>query len=108
MNYHEKEMKRLYENYFENVQNYANAIFRLTIKPWLEKYELTFVSGNGTFRIGYTENTPKWFVNKYQGYYDTSIDQDKIDSQIREILFTVIEGYNYDLGSIMPDYRKGE
>jgi len=64
MNYHEKEMKKLYDNYFENVQLYANTVFRLTVKPWLEKYNLTFVSGNGTFCIRYTDKTPKWFSKK--------------------------------------------
>lgn len=99
-------LEKKFNKYGEEVFAYAEHVFKEKIIPYLEKYNLEFLAGNGTFWIGYTNETPKWFVTKYfSGAGTWSIDVDKIDSRISKILQSEIPGMSgNDLGSIMPCY----
>lgn len=99
------DLQNMFDAYFESVEKYAEEVFEAEILPWLKKYHLVFISGNGTFYIGYTDKTPRWFVSEYSGYGEDSLDTDKLPDKILGILATEIGGYDYNLGSIMPDYR---
>jgi hypothetical protein len=102
-------LEDLYDEYFFRVELYAKDMFKNHILPYLKKYNLEFVSGNGTFYLSYTNKTPKWFIRKYKGYYWQAemeqVDIDKLPNKIQRILNMEIGGYNYPLGSIMPDYN---
>ena len=106
----EEQVEKMFLEYEEKVLKYAEDVFNDKILPYLKKYRLTFLAGNGTFYIGWTEQTPKWFINKYRAYYhepNTMIDVDKIDRRISSILFSNVNGYpSNDLGSLMPDYNE--
>ena len=102
----EKMVQEVEGNYFKRIEDIAIFAFEKHILPFLKKYDLEFISGNGSFFIGYTESTPKWFVRKYRinGYYDPQIDIDKLPKRILTILEA--EGtYNNNLGSLMPCYN---
>jgi len=102
----EKHIQNMFEKYSNEVFAYAEEVFNEKITPYLDKYHLNFIAGNGTFWMGYTDETPKWFITKYfSGAGAWSIDIDKIDSRIRQVLQSEIEGMpGNDLGSIMPSY----
>jgi hypothetical protein len=108
MNPYEKEIELAWAKYQEIVNIQAELAFIRVVKPWLEKYNLGFVAGNGCYFIWWTENTPKWFVRKYQNgsMYGDSINIDKIPSKIKDILSMSVNGMDAnDLGSIMPDFE---
>lgn len=105
VNKHERFLTEQFDFYETTVMTYARKVFEDKIKPWLQKYHLVFLTGNGAYWMGFTKKTPAWFVQKYKGYYEGSIDTDRIDSRIRDVLESSIPGFPGDsLGTIMPCY----
>jgi len=91
-----------WENYSAFVTEYAAAVQRAVVIPVLEKYNVSFVSGNGTYLL--------WHEGS-----DVQLDPDKMGEspaweQVIGVLNAEVPGYPYDsLANFMPDYkpRKG-
>jgi isoleucyl-tRNA synthetase len=105
---YEERIDEMHQRSQEEIENYIISVFNSQIKPWLQKYHLTFVAGMGDYYIEYTDQTPKWFVQKYKDTYwmnQPKIDKDLIDSRIRNILESSSDALNgYAIGSWMPSY----
>jgi len=104
-----KTLEKSWEDYEQSVNTIAVMAFADVVKPWLRKYHLTFLAGNGTYYIEYTDATPKWFIRKYamSNYHGRMIDSDKLPARIRKILDMEIEGMMANsLGTIMPDLEE--
>jgi hypothetical protein len=107
---HSKEeivIREKFDAYEAWVFDYAKSVFDEKILPWLKKYHLVFMSGNGAFYIGWTDMTPKWFIEKY-GYVGgiDSIDTDNLPKRIQAVLDSEVLGMSNCLGSLMPDYSE--
>jgi hypothetical protein len=109
----EKYMQKEFDKYFEIITEYAKQEFNKNVLPYVKKYSLIFLSGNGTYYIGYTKNAPKWFINKYKNWsgndedseWEGQINRDKLPIKLLYSLNSVIPAYDYCLGSIMPNYQ---
>jgi len=104
-------IEKLFAKYDAELFKYVDQIFYSKIKPYLDKYHLEFLSGNGAYYIGWTEQTPKWFIRKYRclgiNEKNAMIDSDKITKRIRNILDSNVSGYRtINLGCIMPNYEQ--
>ena len=110
----EKIIEEMFDKYCERVYEFAEEMFVKKILPYLKKYDLEYLAGNGTFFIFATEKTPEWFIKKYYqaGYCAhsvTGIDPDRIDKRISKILFSEVNGMRSNsLGSLMPSYSKNQ
>jgi hypothetical protein len=105
----EKVLLCAFDKYTDIVMACAEKEFNIVILPYLKKYNLEFMAGNGTFSITYTDKTPKSFINKYfmSGYRNMGgwVNVDKLPNKIKNVLFMEIPGFRgNDLGSLMPDY----
>jgi len=89
-----------WETYYKEVCDYAEQRFNSVIKPYLEKRGWEFISGNGTYWIGYDDPEAQ--------YGFVSIDIDKLPERIRDTLQMEVQGLNQDLGTLMPDFRKNK
>jgi len=103
-NKYENVTNRMYEHFCDAVFVYIESVYDEVIKPYVDKYKLVFLSGNGTWYMGSTDETPKWFVRKYKGYYHGAIDPCKT---IQDVLNSEVYGMPHNcLGSLMPSSRQ--
>lgn len=87
-----KNLDKAFEKYFKEVQQIANTEFNRVIRPYLDKHNYYFVSGNGTYYIESIDT-------------GAQIDPEKLPKRIYNILDAEIEGMPANpLGSLMPDY----
>ena len=101
---YEKLVNSRWESYNHDIDMIAREAFHRVIRPYMEKYHLVFLSGNGTYYVGYTDKTPKWYIEENEGYYRGSIDIDNLPDKMRNILAIPMPGMSVDLGAIMPEY----
>lgn len=98
-------LEKYWDEYSKKVYDHLEFEFTEKVKPYLEKWHLTFVSGNGGYSIHYTDKTPQRYINDHKGYYKGSIDPESLPTWLYKILSTEIPGMpSNDAGSLMPDY----
>ena len=81
----------LWMDYFEEVLDFAGMVFEQCVVPFCDERDWAFSSGMGTWCLG-----PSWESNEHR--------DDEKWQEIAAILKTPVKGYDYDIGSLMPDY----
>jgi hypothetical protein len=90
----QEELESAFSQYDRKVQEIANRIFEIRIKPWLKASNYCFAAGNGTFVV-YDND-----LGIVRGYVDT-----ELYPQIDQILNLEVPGFpGNSFGSLMPDF----
>lgn len=108
----EGKIHSLFSDYETQIyEQVVHEAFTKIVKPYLEKYSLNFVAGNGTYLVTWTNKTPINYVENYKDSstsYGHHIDLYKLENKegklFAETLSTMIEGMNNSLGDLMPEY----
>lgn len=101
------ELEKEFQKYSDFVDAYAEQKFNEVVLPYLKKYSLTFLAGNGTYYVGTTELSPKWYLRTHRNgaCCGNQVETDMLPKKIKDVLSIEIPGMRYnDLGSLMPDY----
>lgn len=91
-------LERAFEVYTKEVEAYAAERFNAVVKPWLDKHNYRFLSGNGTYLIqGATKSS------SYDNYIDPETE---IPKRIYNVLEMEVPGYEHSqsLAGFMRDY----
>lgn len=100
------------QDYDNRLLSVAKLAYNNILKPWFEKYHLEFKSGMGSYYLGATEKTPKWFKNKYMlkgntynGKPSYLLDYDLLPKNILDVLEMELDFYsNNAMYDMLPDY----
>jgi hypothetical protein len=100
-------MDKLFDAYIKKILAFADIEFHKVILPWILKYHLEFLTGNGDYWFYYTDKTPSRFIKKYHLYdfagCSHALDNDKIPVSIKKVINSIVPGVNGCLGEHMPD-----
>ena len=89
-------LQSFWSDYLEEVTEFAELVFEQSIVPFCYEREWSFSAGMGTWCTG-PPGTYPWEPEDHK--------EDEEWQKVAAILATPVEGYGYDLGSIMPDYK---
>jgi hypothetical protein len=92
-------LQGLWDGYLTEVTEYAEVVFEQSVVPFCAERGWDFSAGMGTWCTGPPGEYP-WEPDNHK--------EDEEWQKVAAILATPVEGYGYDLGSIMPGYQSEE